>query len=376
MTARRPQGMGMKGKWPLLLLVAGAGAVAVHSVIAIVRFALQRALEGDFALYYVFARIGINHGFHALYDLAVQRQESQSLGPVLWYPEILTPPVAWLVAPFALLPFAWANLFWSVFLGLAFVLTWWLTAPGRGLPKAAYLVVALALPPIAFGLLLGQVVIVVAAAVATAAWLMRRGHLFAAGLVLSLIAFKPQLAFLLPLTLLAGGHFRTVFGWLTGSLALLTAALLTTEPQGLLTYGSRLLDAAHSPENFLVPVGVTVSGLLGNGLAAHLVGGIVVAGVIGLVWRHRARGCELAIALGVFGSLLVTPFIHAQDLTILMPVTLLYLGTPAPRVERITVLAGSAAALLVATPLPLLLSVLGFIFEERFQRRTVMVEAA
>ncbi len=362
--------------WPLLLLVAGAGAVAVHNVLAIVRFALQRALEGDFALYYVFARIGINHGFHSLYEVAAQRQESQALGQVLWYPEVYTPPVAWLVAPFALLPFAWANLFWSVFLGLAFLLTWWLMSPGRGLPKAAYLVVALALPPIAFGLLLGQVVIVVAAAVATAAWLMRRGQLFAAGLLLSLIALKPQLAFLLPLTLLAGGHLRTVAGWLTGSLAMLAAALITTGPQGLLTYGSRLLDAAHSPETFVVPVGITLSGLLGNGLAAHLVQVIVAAGVIGLAWKQRARGSELAIALGVFGSLLVTPFLHAQDLTVLMPATLLYLRMRAPRVERITVLAGSAASLLVATPLPLLLSALGFIFEERFQPRAVMADAA
>lgn len=368
--------MGVKGRWPLLLLVAGAGAVAFHNVLAVVRFALHRALEGDFALYYVFARIGIKHGFQALYDVALQRQESRALGQVLWYPEIYTPPVAWLVAPFALMPFAWANLFWSVFLGLAFLLTWWLTAPGRGLPKAAYLVVALALPPIAFGLLLGQVVIVVAAAVATGTWLMRRGQLFAAGIVMSVIALKPQLAFLLPLTLLAGGHVRTVAGWLTGSLVLLTAALITTGAQGLLTYGSRLVDAAYSPQTFVVPVGVTLSGLLGNGLVAHLVQGIIAAGVIGLAWQERARGPELGIALGLFGSLLVTPFVHAQDLTMLMPATLLYLRTPAPRLERMTALAGSTASLLVATPLPLLLAALGFIVKARVRPRMVMVDAA
>lgn len=365
--AGRIEGAGFRGTWALLLLIAGSGAVAVHNVLAIVRFAFERALEGDFALYYVFARIGIKHGFQALYDVAAQRQESHALGQVLWYPEVYMPPLAWLVAPFALLPFAWANLLWSIFLGLAFLLTWWLISPGRGLPKAATLLVALALPPIAFGLLLGQVVIVVAAGVAIAAWLMRRGQLFAAGLFLSVIALKPQLAFLLPLTLLAGGFFRTVAGWITGSVALLTVALVTTGPQGLWTYASRLLDAAHSPETFAVPVGVTLSGLLGGGLVAHLVQGVIGAAVIGIAWQQRARGCEFGIALGVVGSLLVTPFVHAQDLTMLMPATLLYLRTPMPRVERITTLAGAGAALLVATPLPLLLSALGSIPIPRFR---------
>src|SRR5205814_887616 len=79
----------------------------------------------------------------------------------------LSPPtLAWFVTPFAALPFAAGYALWNVVLVASLLVTWWLTAPlASRLVRFGHLAFALALPSVAFGLLLGQVVIVVAAAV-------------------------------------------------------------------------------------------------------------------------------------------------------------------------------------------------------------------
>ena len=345
-------------RWPLILVSAGAGLLALRNLAGVVHFALHRAGEGDFALYYIFARIGLRHGFGALYDLAAQRQEWLSLGSKFFYPAIFTPPVAWLVAPFAVFPFPVAYSLWNALLGLATLITWWLLAPGKGLNRLAHLAVALALPLVAFGLLLGQVVILVAAAVALSWWLLRRGRPLLAGLALSLIALKPQLAFLVPLALLVTGQWRLFAGWLSGSAAMLLVALLTLGPANLHVYLLRLLATGKSLDASLVPVQLTVSGLLGNGAAA-LIAQAVIAGL--LLWLcRRRRSPEFAIAAGLCGSVLITPYLHAQDLGVLLASAWLYLRTEPAVAERIPVIVGYLAAGLLATPLPLLITVGGW----------------
>jgi hypothetical protein len=345
-------------RWPLVLIAAGAGLVALRNLGGVVRFALHRAFEGDFALYYIFARIGLRHGFGALYDLAAQRQEWLALGSKFFYPAIFTPPVAWLVAPFAVFPFPTAYLLWNVLLGLATLSTWWLLAPGRGLTRLTHLAVALAVPLVAFGLLLGQVVILVTAAVALAWWLLRRGQPLLAGLVLSLIALKPQLAFLTPVALLVIGQRRLFAGWLAGSTGMLLVALLTLGPANLLVYLLRLLETGHTLDASLVPVQLTVPGLLGNGSLALLAQALIAGLLLWLGWRRRSP--EFAIAAGLSGSVLITPYLHAQDLTVLLASAWLYLRTAPVVSDRVPALAGYLAAGLLATPLPLLITLAGW----------------
>lgn len=348
-------------QWPALLSLAVAGFVALLNLYGIVRFLIGRAIEGDFALYYVFARIGLRHGWGSLYDLAAQRQEWHAFGPTLFYPEIYPPPLGWLVAPFALLPFGIALAVWTLGLVIALVVTWQLCLPAKPWPeRAAHLAIALALPPVAFGILLGQVVVLVAAAVACAWWLIRRERAFSAGLVLALIALKPQLAFLLPLALLASGRRRLFAGWLTGSAAILAVSLLTLGVDGLLTYGHRLVDASSTLEAFVVPVQVTLSGLLGGGVLAHVAQLCLTAATLFFCWRRRADGPEFPIAAGLCASLLVTPFVHAQDLTMLLPAVWLSMRTTWSPFERALGISGYAASLLLATPLPLLLVLIGW----------------
>jgi hypothetical protein len=350
---------------PLVVLVV-AGALALRNLVGVLHFALQRALEGDFAVYYIFARVGIDHGWRSLYDAGAMRQEWLSLGSAFLYPALYPPTLAWFVAPFAALPFAAGYALWNVLLIASLLVTWWLTVPASTwLARIGHLAVAVALPAVAFGLLLGQVVIVVAAAVAISWWLLRHNRPLAAGLVLSLIALKPQLALMVPVALLVAGQSRVFVGWAAGSLVMLGAALATIGFGGLQTYAILLAGSSHYLGAMMVYPQLTLPGLLGGGLGAALIQGLVIALTLGLVWRRRGSGLEFPFAAGLCASLLIASFLHPQDVAVLLPAAWLWLRMAPRGAERVLGLTGFVAALALTTPLPLLLVLAGWLVGER-----------
>jgi len=354
------------GSWLPAVILALTGVLALRNVVGVARFALNRALEGDFAVYYIFARVGIDYGWGSLYDAGLMRQEWLALGSAFLYPAVHPPMLAWLVAPFAALPFAAGYALWNVLLVASLLITWWLTVPPWSLPvRLAHLAFAVALPAVAFGLLLGQVVIVVAAAVSVSWWMLRHNRPLAGGLVLSLIAVKPQLALIVPIALLVAGRRRAFLGWAAGSLVMLGAALATVGIAGLQTYASVLVATTHSLGEATVYPQLQLPGLLGNGWAATLAEGLVVAVTLVLVWRRRQSGLEFPIAAGVCASLLVSTYLHAQDVAVLLPAGWLWLRTAPQGAERVLGLTGFGAALGLTTPLPLLLVLAGWIVSER-----------
>ena len=349
---------------PLAVLVV-TGALALRNLVGMANFALHRALEGDFAVYYIFARVGIAHGWGSLYDYAAMRQEWLALGSLFLYPALYPPPLAWFVAPFAALPFAMGYALWNVLLAASLLVTWWLTVPPSSrLVRLGHLAFAIALPSVGFGLLLGQVVIVVAAAVSICWWLLQHQRPLAAGLVLSLIALKPQLALIVPVALLVAGQWRAFLGWAAGSLVMLGAALATIGISGLETYAILLAASSHYLGAMMVYPQLTLPGLLGTGSAAALVQGLVIALTLGLVWRRRGAGLEFPVAAGLCASLLIASFLHPQDVAVLLPAGWLWLRTVPRGAERVLGLTGFVASLLLTTPLPLVLVFAGWVAGE------------
>ncbi len=352
--------------WLPIAVVVMTGALALRNLAGVVHFALNRALEGDFAVYYIFARVGLHHGWGSLYDYAAMRREWLALGSAFLYPPLYPPTLAWFVAPFAALPFAMGYALWNVLLAASLLVTWWLTAPPSSrLVRLGHLAFALALPSVAFGLLLGQVVIVVAAAVSISWWLLRRNRPFAAGLVLCLIALKPQLALLVPVALLVAGKSRAFLGWAAGSLAMLGAALATIGVGGLQMYVVLLAGSGHYLGAMMVYPQLTLPGLVGSGFAAPVTQGLVIAIILGLVWRRRGSGLEFPFAAGLCASLLIASFLHPQDVAVLLPAAWLWLRTAPKGAERVLGLTGFVAALVLTTPLPLLLVLAGWMISER-----------
>jgi hypothetical protein len=364
-TKRLRQAPNLKPWLPAALLVV-TGALALRNLVGVAHFALNRALEGDFAVYYIFARVGIDHGWQSLYDAGAMRQEWLALGSAFLYPALYPPTLAWFVAPFAALPFATGYALWNVLLVASLLVTSWLTVPSSSrLGRLLCLAFALAMPSVAFGLLLGQVVIVVAAVVSLSWWLLRHNHALAGGLVLSLIALKPQLALMVPIALLVAGRRQAFLGWAAGSILMLVAALATIGIDGLATYASLLAESAHAPGAMMVYPQLTLPGLLGSGLAAALAQGLVIAVTLALVWRRRGSGLEFPFAAGLCASLLVASFLHPQDVAVLLPAAWLWLRTGPRGAERVLGLTGFVASLGLTTPLPLLLVLAGWLVADR-----------
>jgi hypothetical protein len=303
--------------WPAVGLVVGLILIAWDLWAAAGIYVSQNAVRNDFRLAYSAALVGLRNGYSRLYDLEAQRRAIESLGAGFNpQPFISPPPLAWLVTPLTLLPFSIALVVWTVLLLAALGWTWYLLAPSSGLAKAAQLALLLGVFPVAFGVMVGQPGALVAAAVATAWWLMHRGHPLWAGVALSLIVLKPQMAFLVPVCLLASGHARTFGAWLAVCLVIGVTALALLGPDGVTRYLD-VLKQTQTPA-WDITRRYSISGPIGLGPLLNVTQVVVVAVAVVAAWRHRHDGPEIPMAAGIVGSLLATPYLGFQDFVMLV----------------------------------------------------------
>ena len=303
--------------WAAVGLLVGVILVGWDLLVIAPTYVSQYAVRNDFRLAYAAATVGIRSGYTRLYDLAAQRSAIESLGSGFNpQPFISPPPLAWLVTPLLVLPFAAALVLWTLFLLLALCWTWYLLAPPGRLVRAAHLALLLGVFPVAFGVMVGQPGAWVAAAVATAWWLMRKDHPVWAGLALSLIVLKPQLALLVPVCLLVSGHARTFGAWLVATLLIGLVALALLGPEGVARYRD-VLAQTQTPA-WDITRRYSISGPLGLGPILNVTQVVVVAVALFSAWRHRGEGPEIPIAAGILGSLLATPYLGFQDFLMLI----------------------------------------------------------
>jgi hypothetical protein len=281
----------------------------------------------DFRLAYSAAAVGIKDGYSHLYDLAAQKTAIENLGPGFNpQPFISPPPLAWLVTPLLALPFNIALVIWTLALLAALVLAWHLLAPPGRLTRAAHLALLLGLFPVAFGVMVGQPGALVAAVVVASWWLMRQERPVLAGLVLSLIVVKPQLALLVPLCVLASGRAKTFGSWLAASIFIGLIALAMLGSEGVARYLAVLADT-QSPA-WDITRRYSISGPLGLGPLLNATQLLVLIITLVVAWRHRHGGPEVPLAAGLLGSLLFTPYLAFQDFLMLVVVAWLLLRSP------------------------------------------------
>ncbi len=329
--------------WRNLALAGAAAAAAPFALYDLYLWLLSYLTDpfrNDFSFYYAAARLGLDHGWSRLYDLSLQQQELDALGSGIHVAQlarfISPPPLAWLAVPFALMPYQAGYLAWSLLEVLCLGLTWFLLAPGRGWPRAIWLLVALGFLPVAYGLQLGQPPLLVVAAVAGAWALLRAGREVPAGALLAVAAVKPQLGLLVPFALLLLGHRRAFAAWAVTAALLAAAALASLGPDGTATYLDRLRFAGGLATNqeltlaYFLPLPV-----------ARVLEGLVALAALAAVWRSRSL--ELGISAALAGGLLASPYLHLDDLTLLVPAAWLFLrAQPARWIWA--VLAAAAAA--------------------------------
>jgi hypothetical protein len=288
--------------------------------------------QPDFYVYYLAAQLGRIHGWAAIYDPAVFLPPvTNAVGKPLPY---LNPPeLAWLVTPLSYLPYALAGWIWTGLLAAALGLTWYLVAPGHGLVRVIHLVGAVALLPVFVGILFGQVSLLVVVAVALAWWLLANGRPWLAGLALSALILKPQVAFLVPLALLVSGYWRVVLAWLAVSVPLAIVTLLATGT-AVFHHISQSLRAVSG-----VPGPIQSSLLRQLPLPLAVTGIALVIGFGAVVlWRGRGSGPSLPVAVGLISSILVSPYVNFYDLSALVLAAWLILRMNPPRWQRVVTL--------------------------------------
>ena len=325
--------------------------------------------QPDFYVYYLAAQIGRAQGWSAMYDPAIFLPPvSAAVGKPLPY---LNPPeLAWIVTPLSYLPYTLAGWIWTGILAAALGLTWYLVAPGRGLVHLIHGVGAAALLPVFVGALFGQVSLVVVAAVAFSWWLLTHGRPWLAGLALTALILKPQLAFLVPVALLVSGYGRVVLAWLAVSVPLGVVTLLATGTEVF----HHISQSLHAVSGVPGPIQSSLLRQLPFPLAVIGIV-LVLAGSTLILWRGRGSGPSLPIAVGLISSMLVSPYVNFYDLSALVLAGWLILRLNPPRWQKAVTL-GMYVPLYGAPiwPLVTLACLCGWLFTLAFLgRRTVAI---
>jgi hypothetical protein len=267
----------------------------------------------DFHTYEAAARVGLQAGWSHIYDQSLVAVEQMNLVPgQTAQPFLSPPPVAWVAALLAPLPYWPSYYVWAflTFMALTLALVWASTSVGL----ARWVAAGAALAPwwVIHAVHLGQVVPLVAAGVVIAWRLARERRDVAAGIALAVVLLKPNTALLVPFALLAAGRFRVFAVWVAAGLVVAAIAVVMLGSLGISAYVNQLTGPLPAGASSL-----TLEGSLGiSGAAALGLRLLIVAASLAVAFRLR-RSLALVIAAGTLGSLLVAPYLHGSDLCLL-----------------------------------------------------------
>ncbi len=231
------------------------------------------------------------------------------------------PPTFLLVAlPLALMPYLGALSVW-----LLATLPLYLAAAYRILPRGETLLLALAFPAVFVNIGHGQNGFLTAALLGGGLLLLDRRPLLA-GVLFGLLTYKPQFGLLIPLALLLGGYWRTMFAAGGTAAFVATASVLLFGPESWIAF----IDSLALTRNAIIEDGVTgwhkimsvfaAARMWGAGVGlAYLVQAVVGVTAAVAVLRLWAAGAPhgLKCAALVAATPLLTPYVLDYDLVIL-----------------------------------------------------------
>jgi alpha-1,2-mannosyltransferase len=166
-----------------------------------------RTVAGDFSVFWAAGSLAIDGQAAAAYDLAaVESRRAEMLGhtPVLALPWGYPPTFFLVVSLLALLPYGWALLSWTALTSAGY-----LVCIRRILPSPVTALAAVAWPAFFVNFIRGQNGCL-SAALLGAGLLLLETQPVSAGILFGALCFKPQVAILLPLALLAGRQWRAL----------------------------------------------------------------------------------------------------------------------------------------------------------------------
>jgi Glycosyltransferase family 87 len=274
----------------------------------------------DFFYFFAFARIPWTDGPQHLYDPATQQHAEQSLmANAPFYEVINPPPFAWLLAPLMNLPYSAALWLWTAAMIAALAASALLLAPPGLYQRLLFTAMWLGFLPAYLVVVSAPVAPLLILSLAITWKLLRGDHPTAAGVVLALALVKPTVAVLVPFALLAAGHRRMFLSWLASAVILVVASMVWgVSISQYLAMGAHVASGSdYSLRWSLVPI-------VGDGLPWVLAALLITALTVSLAWWMREGGPEVAITLGVMGSILINHHMTPGDLMLfLVPIWLM-----------------------------------------------------
>ncbi len=345
--------------YSIILVIGYAAGIAV--LLAGLRHGLDaqgKPPGADFIIFYGVSKLTLAGQALAAYAphlllVAERAVFPASRGVFVWtYP----PPFQLVVAPFSLVPYGWALAGWTA-AGLAAYLV--VVKRAAGGARTA-LLPALAFPGVFMNATQGQTGFLLTGLMG-GGLLMMESRPWLAGVLLGLLAVKPQFGLLLPLVCLAGGRWKTAVAGAGTALAVSAVATLafgSTAWMGFLEAAARsgdylaagALPVEKDPSVFaaLILLGAPVLWAL----IIHLIQAVVA---VPLAWPMWRRGpADMAAAAAILATLIALPYLFDYDLALLavpIAVAARRAGPEAP--------VGSRTALIYLAVLPIVLAPLG-----------------
>lgn len=324
----------------LLLLFAGYCAyVALAYRDGFARAARgERPLFTDFTTTYAAALLARHEPVEMLYHPERIRAANRAAGNAAYGGTLAAAQTADIIGPwmyppptiFFVLPLAGLSYHLALLAMLATTAALYLAATGAWLRQGGLgLLLGLAAPPTFYNLMFGQTSFLPAGLLGLGLFLLRRRP-WLAGILIGLASVKPHLGVLLPLALLAGGHWKsfcaaaaTVLGLIAASLlafgsepwfAFIGTTLLYLDGFAHNAYAWRFMPSMLSLAHW---AGATLDGAQAVQWLASAACAVLVAGAW---WLGRARPASHAAqcALLLAAAPLVVPMVFYYDLVVLV----------------------------------------------------------
>lgn len=307
------------------LLLALSVVYLVRSGVAGIWGSLPHGETGvvDFAAFWSSARVVVAGHAAQAYDwraleAVLERASGEAIpkGLPVYYP----PPFLLMIAPLGWLPYGVAFAVWVAGGLVAFT-----AAVRLASRRLAVLIVAIAGVGVFASAMVGQNGIYTAALIGAGLLLIERRPLVA-GVLLGLLCCKPQLAMLVPVALIAGGHRRTL-----GTAAVCAAVLIVGAGLvlGWSTYSAFFVAAENARHSFVTTGWLswgkvqTIYGalrearmLVSPAIALACAVSVACALAVAWLWRRGARA-PLRVAAVAAGAYLATPYAFSYDAALL-----------------------------------------------------------
>jgi hypothetical protein len=291
----------------------------------------------DFSNFYVLGSLALSHDASVLYDRDALRQTASRLLPESsgsYYLPIYGPQVSLLFMPFALLPYSWALVIWSLISSAVYgVCCWTIWRACRSLRREGWMVLLLAAAsPAYFNLIAhGQNSAIALACFTVAFVAIKRGKSFLAGLAIGTLVFKPQLGLVVAFVFVVNREWRVVAGALVAAMTQLGVTWLFWGTGVMLAYGKWIRGVGeitdllwikpyqmHSLSSFwalLLPWRNAAT------VAYAICAAITIASAC-WIWKSRAP-VSLRFAFLLLATVLASPHLYVYDLVILTPALLM-----------------------------------------------------